>query len=234
MRVLLIGLTLLSLFGCSGKDLQELGQELDLLPLTEAEVTQALKDALSRGIVRSAASASRTDGYFANPSLKIEFPQDAEKLEKTLRKLGLGAQIDQSVLQMNRAAEQAAARAKPVFIKAITAMTIDDAFAILNGDLDAATQYLNDHSREELYDQFRPIVVEALDETSATRYYRDIIMHYNALPLTFDVDPDLAEHATQKAIDGLLLLMAQEEAYIRNLSSARSTRLMKRVFGSLD
>jgi hypothetical protein len=166
--------------------------------------------------------------------LKIEFPEDAKKLEKTLRKLGLGTQIDQSVLQLNRAAEQAAARAKPVFIKVITAMTIDDAFEILNGDADAATQYLIDNSREELYEQFRPIVVEALDETSATRYYRDIIMHYNALPLTFDVDPDLADHATNKAIDGLFLLMAQEEGYIRNLSSARSTRLMKRVFGSLD
>jgi hypothetical protein len=238
MKIFLIGLTLLSLFGCSGKDLQALGQELDQglgqVPLTEAEVTQALRDALSRGIVRSAASAGRTDGYFANPSLKIGFPEDAEKLEKTLRKLGLGAQIDRSVLQLNRAAEKAAARAKPVFIKAITAMTIDDAFDILNGDQDAATQYLIDNSRDELYDQFRPIVVEALDETSATRYYRDIVKHYNALPLTFNVDPDLAGYVTEKAIDGLFLLMAQEEAHIRNLSSARSTRLMRRVFGSLD
>jgi hypothetical protein len=235
MKIFLIGLTLLSLISCSGKDLQGLGlEEPGLAPLTEAEVTQALKDALSRGIVRSAASASRTDGYFANPRLKIEFPEDAEKLEKTLRKLGFGVQIDRSVLQLNRAAEKAAARAKPVFIKAITAMTIDDAFDILNGDLDAATHYLIDNARDELNDQFRPIVVEALDETSATGYYRDIVNRYNALPLTFNVDSDLAGYVTEKTIDGLFLLMAQEEAYIRNLSSARSTRLMKRVFGSLD
>ena len=234
MKIFFTGLLLLSLFGCSGKDMQELGQGLGLAPLTEAEVTQALKDALSRGIVRSATNGGRTDGYFLNPSLKIEFPEDARKMEKTLRKLGLGAQIDQAVLQLNRAAEKAAARAKPVFIKAITAMTIDDAFDILNGDQDAATQYLIDNSSDELYDQFRPIVVEALDATSATVYYSDIVKYYNALPLTFNVDPDLAAYVTEKTIDGLFLLMVREEAYIRNLSSARSTRLMKRVFGSLD
>ena len=164
----------------------------------------------------------------------IELPEDARKLEKTLRKLGLGAQVDRSVLQLNRAAEKAASRAKTIFIKSITAMTIDDAFDILNGDQDAATSYLIDDSRDELYDAFRPIVVEALDETSATRYYSDIVKYYNALPLTYNVDPDLADYVTEKAIDGLFLLMAQEELRIRTISSARTSRLMKRVFGSLD
>jgi len=230
MKTLLFGLALLVLAGCSAKDLQEIG----LATLTEAEVTQALKDALSYGITRSAVNAGKTDGYFADSRLKIGLPQDAEKLENTLRKIGLGEQIDRSVLQLNRAAEKAAASAKPVFIKSITAMTIDDAFDILNGDLDAATQYLIDDSRDELFDQFRPIIVAALDETSATRYYSDIVKRYNALPLVFDVDPDLADYVTDKAIDGLFLLMAQEEARIRTISSARSSRLMKRVFGSLD
>jgi hypothetical protein len=230
MRILLTGLMVLFLFGCSGKDLQELG----LAPLTEAEVTQALKDALSGGIARSASTAGRTDGYYANSNLKIELPKDAKKLENTLRKLGLGAQVDRSVLQLNRAAEKAASRAKPIFIKSITAMTIDDAFDILNGDQDAATSYLIDESRDELYDEFRPIVVAALDETSATRYYNDIVKYYNALPLTYNVDPDLADYVTDRAIDGLFLLLAQEEARIRAISSARSSRLMKRVFGSLD
>ncbi|MDC1286327.1 DUF4197 domain-containing protein [Gammaproteobacteria bacterium] len=230
MKTVLFGLALLVLTGCSAKDLQEIG----LATLTEAEVTQALKDALSYGITRSAVNAGKTDGYFADSRLKIGLPQDAEKLEKTLRKIGLGEQIDRSVLQLNRAAEKAAASAKPVFIKSITAMTIDDAFDILNGDQDAATQYLIDDSRDELFDQFRPIIVAALDETSATRYYSDIVKRYNALPLVFDVDPDLADYVTDKAIDGLFLLMAQEEARIRTFSSARSSRLMKRVFGSLD
>jgi hypothetical protein len=230
MKIIIIGMLTLALLGCSGKELQQLGYA----PLTEAEVTQALRDALSRGIARAAASASRIDGFYANPQLKIELPEDADKLEKTLRKLGFGTQIDRAVVQLNRAAEQSAARAKAVFIRVITSMSIDDAFDILNGEQDAATRYLADNSRDELYQQFRPIVVDALDETSATRYYSDIVKRYNALPLVFDVDPDLADYVTGKAIDGLFVLMAQEEARIRTISAERSTRLMKRVFGSLD
>ena len=229
MRTFLLILPLM-LFGCSDKTLQE----TDYVPLTEAEVTQALKDVLSRGIVRSVASASRRDGYFANPQLKIELPEDAAKLTNTLRKLGFGADIDRSVLQLNRAAEQAAGRAKPVFIKAITSMSIDNAFDLLNGAQDAATRYLIDESGDELYEQFRPIISEALAETSAARYYADIVNHYNALPLVYDVDPQLDDYLTEQALDGLFVLMAQEEATVRTLASSRSTRLMRRVFGSLD
>lgn len=229
MRTFLLILPLM-LFGCSDKALQE----TDYVPLTEAEVTQALKDVLSRGIVRSVASASRSDGYFANPQLKIELPEDAAKLTNTLRKLGFGADIDRSVLQLNRAAEQAAGRAKPVFIKAITSMSIDNAFDLLNGAQDAATRYLIDESGDELYEQFRPIISEALAETSAARYYADIVNHYNALPLVYDVDPQLDDYLTEQALDGLFVLMAQEEATVRTLASSRSTRLMRRVFGSLD
>ena len=230
MRVFRLILPLLMLFGCSGKVPQETG----FAPLSEAEVTQALKDALSRSIVLSAASAGRTDAYFANPQLKIELPEDADKLQNTLRKLGFGTEIERSVLQLNRAAERAAARAKPVFIKAITSMSIDDPFDLLKGEPDAATRYLIDESRDELHEQFRPIVSEALVETSAAYYYADIVKRYNALPLVFDVDPDLEDYATEQALDGLFLLMAQEEARIRTLASSRSTRLMRRVFGSLD
>jgi hypothetical protein len=230
MKLAVLSLALLALLSCSGKELQDSG----LLPLSEAEVSQALKDALSRGIATSAASASRVNGYLGNPQIRIALPEDADKLENTLRNLGFGAQIDRAEQQMNRAAELAAVRAKPIFIRAITSMSIDDAFDILEGEQDAATRYLIDESYDELQDQFRPIVVAALDETSATRYYGEIVKRYNALPLVFDVDPDLADYVTEKSIDGLFLLMAQEEARIRTISSARSTRLMKRVFGSLD
>lgn len=230
MKPVMVVLALLALTACSGKELQNSG----LLPLSETEVTQALKDALSRSIAYAAADASRVNGYFGNPQLKIELPTDADKLEKTLRKLGLGSQIDQAVAQMNRAAELAASSAKPIFVRAITNMTIDDAFDILEGGRDAATQYLIDETGDELYDEFRPVVIAALDNTSATRYYNEIISYYNGLPLVFNVDPDLADYVTERAIDGLFLLMAQEEARIRTVSAARSTRLLKRVFGSLD
>jgi hypothetical protein len=138
------------------------------------------------------------------------------------------------VLQINRAAEEAAYRARPIFIKAITDMTIYGAFDILNGEQDAATRYLINSTYDQLYDQFRPVIAEALDETAATRYYGDIVRQYNALPFTFDVDPDLSGYVTEKAIDGLFVLIAEEEARIRSNSAARTTRLLQRVFGSLD
>jgi len=231
MKYLLIGLSLLMLVSCSSRDLEMIE---GYMPLTEEEVSEALKDALSRGVSISAAKASKVDGFYASPQLKIGFPQDAGKLERALRKIGLGEQLDQFELQLNRSAELAAKRAKRVFIKQITAMTIDDAFDILNGPPDAATRYLIDNSRAELYEAFRPIVSDALDETLATRYYAKIVKRYNALPGAFHVDPDLVGYTTGKAIDGLFVLVAEEEARIRAVSSARTTRVMKRVFGSLD
>lgn len=230
MKLLLPGLVMLALLGCSGIELQLPGSA----PLTKAEVTQALKDALSRGIIRGVAVASRKNGFYGDPELRIELPDDVATMEKTLRKLGLGAQVDRAVLQLNRAAEEAASRAKPVFIKAITRMTVFDAFGILNGEQDAATRYLEVNTRAELSRQFQPVVAAALDETGATRYYGDIVERYNALPLVWDVDPDLTAYVTGKTIDGLFRLMAQEEARIRTNPAARGTFLLQRVFGSLD
>ena len=233
MRYLVIGLLFSALLGCSSKDLDEL-RELGYAPLTRAEVTQALKDALSRGVTRGVAVASASDGYFGNPQLKIELPEEAQRMETTLRKLGFGAEVDKAVLRINRAAEEAASRARPIFIKAITEMTIYGAFDILNGDQDAATRYLRSSTYDELYDQFRPVIAEALEETAATRYYDDIVTRYNALPFTSNLDPDLAGHVTEGAIDGLFVLIAEEEARIRSNPAARTTRLLQRVFGSLD
>ena len=230
LRTLLAGLLALALVGCSAAQLESSGYT----PPTEEEVSQALRDALGRGITRSIAYASQTNGFYGDARLRIELPEDADQLVETLRKIGFGKQVERAEKQLNRAAEAAAARAKPIFIKSITAMSIDDAFAILYGEKDAATQYLSDNSRDDLVDAFLPIIEEALDETSATRYYSDIVERYNDLPLTFDVDPDLADYVTQKAIDGLFVLMADEEAQIREYAAARSTRLMRRVFGSLD
>jgi hypothetical protein len=233
MKNLVIGLLLSALLGCSSKDLDEL-KALGYAPLTRAEVTQALKDALSRGVARGVGVASASDGYFANPRLRIELPDEAAKMETTLRKLGFAAEVDKAVLQINRAAEEAASRARPIFIKAITEMTIYGAFDILNGEQDAATRYLRSSTYDQLYEQFRPVIAEALEETAATRYYGDIVRQYNAMPFTSNIDPDLAGHVTERAIDGLFVLIAEEEARIRSNPAARSTRLLQRVFGSLD
>lgn len=238
MKLLITGLALLALLGCSEKDLR---QTLELIntnslevPLTQAEVVAALKDSLSKGISKGALEASAQDGYFANPQLKIQFPPEVERVEKALRKIGLGKDVDRFVRQLNRSAEKAATKAKPIFVKAITSMTIADAFEILNGEADAATQYLMRTTGGELRKQFQPIVSDKLAETSATRYYGDIVNSYNQLPLVKKVDPDLEAYATDRAIAGLFLLIAREEANIRANPRARTTQLLRKVFGSLD
>ena len=237
-KLLIIVVTLLGLTGCSGKDLRQVYEYVDEtvaeVPLTEAEVTAALRDALARGISRGAAQASAENGYYGDPRLRIPFPPEVNKVEQAFREVGLGAEIDRFVRQLNRAAELAALKAKPIFINAITSMSIDDAFDILEGEADAATRYLERTTGDELRAAFGPIIGEALDETSATRYYDDLIRAYNKMPFTRRVDPDLARYATERAIEGLFLLIADEEASLRADPRARTTRLLRRVFGSLD
>jgi hypothetical protein len=237
-KLLIIVITLLGLTGCSGKDLRQVYEYVDEtvaeVPLTEAEVAAALRDALSRGISRGAVQASAENGYYGNPRLRIPFPPEVKKVEQAFREVGLGAEIDRFVRQLNRAAELAAAKAKPIFINAIISMSIDDAFDILEGEPDAATRYLERTTGDELHAVFGPIIGEALDETSATRYYDDLIRAYNKMPFTRRVDPDLKRYATERAIEGLFLLIADEEASLRADPRARTTRQLRRVFGSLD
>ena len=237
-KLLIIGITLLGLTGCSGKDLRQVYEYVDEtvaeVPLTEAEVAAALRDALARGVSRGAAQVSAENGYFGDARLRIPFPPEVKKVEQAFREVGLGAEIDRFVRQLNRAAELAAAKAKPIFINAITSMSIDDAFDILEGAPDAATRYLERTTGDDLRAAFGPIIGEALDETSATRYYDDLIRAYNKMPFTRRVDPDLERYATERAIDGLFLLIADEEARLRADPRARTTRLLRRVFGSLD
>ena len=238
MKLLLIGLALLALAGCSEKDLRQaieiIDSSVEEAPLTRSEVVAALKDSLSRGISKGALIASSKNGYYGNPELRIPFPAEVSEVDRALRKIGLGKEVDRFVKQLNRSAELAAAKARPIFIKSISAMTIRDAFDILNGEADAATRYLMRTTGDELRAQFRPIVSDKLGETSATRYYGDIVKRYNQLPFVSKVDPDLESYATDKAIEGLFLLIAEEEANIRANPAARTTQLLRRVFGSLD
>ena len=238
MKKILIILLFLVPAGCSEKDLRQTLEIIEAsaeeVPLTRAEVVQGLKDALAKGISRGAVIASAKNGYLGDPRLRIPFPEEIRQVESTFRKIGLGSEVDRFVRQLNRSAEKAASRAKPIFIKAITSMTIRDAFEILNGEPDAATRYLIRTTGDDLRAEFRPIVSDKLKETSATRYYGDIVRRYNMLPLVKKVDPDLESYATDKAIEGLFLLIAEEEANIRANPRARATQLLRRVFGSLD
>lgn len=198
--------------------------------LSEGDIANGLKEALTVGIGNGSAEASKVDGYFKNELIKIAIPPEAQKVAETLRKMGLGKEVDRFTLSLNRAAEDAAKKSKPIFIKAITSMTITDALAILKGQDDAATQYLRKTTNTELFSTFFPVVDSTLKLNKTTQYYADLVNTYNQIPLVKKVNPNLKEYATQKAMDGLYLLIAQEEKKIRKDPVARVTDLLKRVF----
>jgi len=213
---------------------QTLGTVNDVLnspdELTSDQVGAGLKEALTKGISKGADKVSALDGYFKNPKIKIPFPPAVQKVETKLRQLGLDNQVDKFVLTLNRGAEDAAKSAKPIFISAITSMTIADAWSILKGEENAATNYLKKTTSNQLMQKFRPVMASSLDKVNATKYYSDIIGTYNKIPFVEKVNPDLKEYATQKAVDGLFFMIAKEEKNIRKDPVARTTELLKKVF----
>lgn len=200
-------------------------------PLTTVEVGDGLKEALINGISKGADQVSLTDGYFKNLEIKIPFPPEVQKVEKTLRDIGLGSEVDKFVMTLNRGAEDAAKEAKPIFVSAIRSMTIQDAWAILKGEDNAATEYLRRTTSSQLKDAFKPVIQNSLNKVNATKYYGDLVTRYNKIPLVEKVNPNLDDYATDKAIQGLFVMIAKEEKNIRKDPVARTTELLKRVFG---
>ncbi len=196
------------------------------------EIGEALKEALTKGISKGSDLASQVDGYLKNSEIKLPFPPEAKNAEVKLRQLGLGNDVDKFIVTLNRAAEDAAKEAKPIFVSAIKQMTIQDAAGILKGEQDAATQYLNRTTSPSLKDKFKPVIKNSLEKVNATKYYSDLINTYNKIPLVRKMNPNLDDYATNKAIEGLFIMIAKEEKNIRNNPGARTTELLKRVFGS--
>lgn len=202
--------------------------------LTTEQVVAGLKEALIKGITNGSSQASKVDGYFKNPNIKIPFPPDVQRVEEKLRQIGLGNEVDKFVLTLNRGAEDAAKEAKPIFVNAIKSMTIQDAWGILKGDKDAATQYLIRTTSTQLKAKFKPVIKNSLDKVNATKYYGDIVTTYNKIPFVEKVNPDLDDYATDKAVEGLFFLVAKEEEKIREDPVARTTELLKKVFAAQD
>lgn len=199
--------------------------------LSEDEVVSGLKAALEKGIELASNEVSRENGYFQNPQIKIPWPEDARNAEAQLRQIGLGSEVDKLILSINRAAELAAKESKEVFVVAIKAMTVEDAWGILKGEDDAATQYLNKTSSAELNARFKPIVHSALEQVNATKYYEDLVLTYNKIPFVKKLNPDLDQYATQMAINGLFTMVAKEEKKIREDPLARTNEILQKVFG---
>lgn len=199
--------------------------------LSAPEVAEGLKAALNQGVSKGVEQLSATDGYLGNNLVKIWLPPEAGKVEQTLRSIGMGRQVDQAITGMNRAAEDAAAKAAPIFLNAIKSITIQDALGILSGKEDAATQYLKAQTSRALTDAFRPVIQTSLDKVGATRHWNTIFSNYNRVA-TEKVNPDLTAYVTGRALDGLFLQLAQEEGNIRKNPAARTSELLKKVFAS--
>jgi hypothetical protein len=197
--------------------------------LSANEVAAGLKAALDQGVAKGTAQLSAVDGYLGNAAIKILMPPEAKKVEETLRKIGLGKQVDQAITSMNRGAEDAAKSAAPIFLNAIKKMTIQDAFSILSGKEDAATQYLKQQTTDALTLAFKPVIDSSLDKVNATQYWNTIFTNYNRMA-TEKINPDLTAYVTEKALSGLFLQLAQEEANIRKNPAARTTDILKKVF----
>lgn len=202
--------------------------------LTTDQVAAGLKEALSKGVTKGTQAASMTDGFFKNPKLKIPMPQEMQNVERTLRQIGMGDEVDKFILTLNRGAENAAKEAAPIFLSAIQSMTIQDAWGILKGNDNAATQYLERTTSALLKEKFQPVIQEALKKVNATKYYGDIVNNYNRIPGVNKLNPDLNEYATEKAIEGLFVLVAEEEANIRTNPGARTTELLRKVFAQTE
>lgn len=200
--------------------------------VTEAEAGQGIKEALSQGISGAVLQLNKQDGFFGDAIYKILLPPEARKIENKLRDLGMNRLVDKAILQINRGAEDAVGYARPIFADAIRNMTLQDAIGLVkNGDT-SATHFFRVKTTEKLMAAFQPIIKSSLDKAEATKYYGDIVNTYNNFPTTFKkLNPDLPSYVTLKATEALFDLIAKEEVNIRTNFAARTTEILKKVFG---
>ena len=202
-------------------------------PITESEAADGIKEALGQGLVKAVLQLNKEDGFFKDAFYKILLPPDAKKIENTLRDLGMNKMVDKAILQINRAAEDAAGYARPIFVDAIKSMTIADAIGLVkNGDT-SATHFFRVKTTDQLVAAFSPVIKSSLDKLDATKYYADVVNTFNNFPTTFKkLNPDLPGHVTGRAIEALFDLVGKEEVNIRQNIAARTTELLRKVFGA--
>lgn len=216
-------------------ELQNIASQLPQeISVSDAEISSGLRQALQFGIDKEVSNLAEKDGFFSNELVRIGLPAELQKVDRTLRDVGLDALADEGLKVLNRAAEDAVSEAIPVFAGAVKGITFADARNILLGADDAATVYLNTRTEQELYTRFNPIISNSLDKVGATQVWKNIIDKYNSIPLSSKVNPDLPDYVTNEALDGVFLMIAKEEKDIRSSISARSTDLLRKVFALQD
>ncbi|WP_421812589.1 DUF4197 domain-containing protein [Flagellimonas sp.] len=234
MKRLVLCILVLQLVGCA-----ELQQVVDQLPqgttgIGNDQIAQGLREALNMGIEKQVNQLTSENGFYKNELVKIMLPEELQKVDKTLRDVGLSSLADEGLRIINRAAEDAVGEATPIFVDAVKGITFNDAKQILLGNDNAATQYLQQATKTQLYNKFNPIIKNSFQKVGADQIWSNIITKYNSLPLTNDVNPDLTDYTTNEALEGVYTMIAVEEKEIRTKVSSRTTDLLKKVFALQD
>lgn len=233
MKKITVFLSLYLLFGCA--ELQQIANQYPQLgTLGNADIAAGLKEALNNGISKQVSKLTATDGFFKNEAVKILLPPELQKVDKTLRSLGMSSLADEGLKVLNRAAENAVKEATPIFVSAVKNMTFNDAKTILLGNDNSATTYLQNSTNSALYSKFSPVIQTSLAKVGADKVWANIITKYNSVPLVNKVNPDLKDYVTQEALKGVFKMVAVEEKEIRNNINARSSDLLKKVFALQD
>lgn len=224
----------LFMISCDPKDVQKVLDSVGSVSLSNADIASGLKQALDKGVDQSVKTLSVTDGYYAS-IYKILLPDEATKVIDKLKFIpGFSNLEEEAIKKINKAAEDAASKAGPIFLSAIKQMTFEDVMGILMGDKNAATLYLHDKTYTALYNEFKPVMVSSLNKFGVLDLWSDAINKYNTIPFITKVNPDLADHVSNKALVGLFALVEKKELGIRTDISQRTTDLLQKVFAKQD
>ena len=235
-KILLLAVTF-SLTSCAQvqQTLNQLPQISSQLPgVGGVDIASGLKEALNKGITEQVSKLTAVDGFYKNQAVKILMPEELQKVDATLRKVGLSSLADEGIKMLNRAAEDAVKEATPIFVAAVKNMSFTDAKNILLGNDTAATSYLQGSTTTALYGKFNPVIKSSFEKVGADAVWTKIINKYNTIPLVKKVNPDLTDYTTTQALSGVFKMIAVEEKEIRNNISARTTPLLQKVFAMQD
>lgn len=202
--------------------------------LSNTDIAAGLRQALDLGIDKQVTKLTQEDGFFKNELVKIVLPEELQKVDDALRKIGLSSLADEGLKVLNRAAEDAVKEATPIFVNAVKDITFADAKSILLGEDNAATTYLTSKTQTELYDKFKPVINNSFSKVGADQIWTNLITKYNNIPFTSSVNPDLTDYVTNEALKGVYTMIAVEEKEIREKTASRTTDLLKKVFALQD
>ncbi|MCG9791085.1 DUF4197 domain-containing protein [Flavobacterium algicola] len=232
MKNVLLFIIFISFSSCA--QLQQIASQLPQTTTGTVDIAGGLKEALNKGITEQVTKLTATDGFYRNEAVKILLPAELQKVDSSLRKIGLSSLADEGLKAINRAAEDAVKEATPIFVNAVTNMSFNDARGILLGNDNSATAYLQSTTSTDLYAKFNPVVKNSFSKVGADKVWSNIITKYNSLPLVSKVNPDLNDYVTSQAMSGVFKMIAVEEKDIRTNINARTSTLLKSVFAIQD